>query len=149
MKSLEERLAENTEALRENTAALIALRTEGGSAPAASAAAPVDDLDDPPAATVPAKKAAKKAAKEAPAPAANGKDLEYLRTFIKNERERLKTEVSVEAVAAHKTAFGKILDKFGVSSLSEVKPEDVPKLIAEVEAIDLSGGADSDDDDLG
>lgn len=156
---LEERLKTLEAAVKELTVAIISLKTEG-TVTTATGPVPVDDLDgddaggddlDDPAPPAAKKVPAKKAGKPAPPaekPAKGPKeDHEYLRNFVKNERERIRSEVSPDAVAEHKKQFRAIMDKFGAETITNLSDADLPKAIAAIKAIKVEV-ASSDDDDL-
>lgn len=164
---LEDLIKEHIAALKENTQALVALRSEEVAAkPATKTAAKTaplkvvekDELEDEPEddglgedpAPV-AKKAAKKVAATPPAKkAAGNKDvvtLDTIRDLIRNERERLKTDVSAEAVAAHKLATREILDGIGATSVSDLAVADIAAAYKAIKAINVESPEESGDDD--
>lgn len=111
---------------------------------------PDDELEDEP--TPAKKKAAKKAPKKKSAKTRKGKNadktLEDLRVLVRGERERLKAEVSLEAVGAHKKAFRAILDEVGAKSISNIPEDQINEVYKQVSAIDVESSDDLDDDDL-
>lgn len=166
---IEDLLKELILELKAHTAALVALRSEEAAAATPAKKTPTktaplavvekDELEDEPdddglgedPAPVPAKKAATKvAAKTAPAKK-TGKEvvtLDTIRDLIRNERDRLKTDVSAEAVAAHKLATRAILDEIGAASVSDLAVADIQKAYTAIKAINVESSEEGEDDDL-
>lgn len=146
---IEDTLNELIAALNANTEALKAAGTAAPAAPATRA--PRGSKATAAAAPEPAKEEAPPAAKEekpAAAPAAKGPTANDLKKFVKDERTRL-SEVSGEAVKAHKEASAKILKSFGLTDFTSIPEDKVVEMLAAFKALNVEKPADDLDDDLG
>lgn len=123
-----------TAALEANTAAL----TATGGAPAQTAPKPAK-----------AKKVEPTPEPEptpAPAPKTSKLNQDSIRTLVRNERERLKADVSAEAVAAHKEATRKVCAGFGYDNLGAIADKDIQAVYDAIAAINVEADPDDEDD---
>jgi hypothetical protein len=110
-----------------------------------------DDLDDP----VPDKKPASKPAADKTGGKKTEKTekvtLDDIRDYLRNERERLKTDVSVEAVAAQKQRTQECLKTHGATSVTDIDPKKAASFLKAIRDADEAANEDSgdgSDDDL-
>jgi hypothetical protein len=149
---LEDLIQELTTEVKGLKQAIIQLRSEGLTSTGGAAADPDDDLDADPAPAAKKAAAKKAAAKTAPEKGAVKPDVlrENLREMVRNERDRLKADVSAEAAVEHKTQTAVILKRFKAESLTTVADKDLQAVFDAIKAIDAGSSPEpeGDDDDL-
>lgn len=143
LKLLADNIAAQTQALKENTAALVALKGEGCVASSA-ASAPAEEKPKRTKKTEAAAETPKVEVKTTPKETTVSRD--DIRNHITNERKRLKEQVSDAAAAKHKDLTRDIVSKAGGTSITDIPEAKLAEVFAALKAIDVNADSDEDGD---